>query len=110
MLERVRAIPNLLRGRYVYIPEMTKCYDGVNEEDVRLELESLVDSGVLVKMTRNYYVVAPFDSEEEITEEIMNLSNRLYNMADTRTEVQISGSMVEEKSFKTEKSPSELIR
>lgn len=110
MLERVRAVPNLLRGRYLYIPEISGCYDGINEEDIRAEVENLVDSEVLVQMTHNYYIVAPFDSEEEATEEIVNLSNRLYNMADTRTEVQISGSMMEDKSFKTEKSPSELIR
>ena len=112
MIEKFSQIKSLLKGEYVHLGEIVESYDGLDEEDVVTELDELVEQDILVRFSDNYFVISSFDSEDsrkEAARKLNKLGNRFHSMADTRTEVEVSGEMVEDMSFKTDKGLDELF-
>lgn len=113
MLSKLRQLKHVFKGQYANPNEIASSYDDISVERVRDELETLVEDDVLEQFSENYYVVADYETEEEkkeILKKLSKLGHQLHSDADTRKEVKVSGSMVEDKSFKTDKSLDEIIR
>lgn len=113
MFEKVRQVYRLLKGQYTDVYEITESYDDISEERVRNELDELVTEGYLERLTDRYYVISSFESqqqEKEAARAIYSVGSRLHSDADTRKEVEVSGTLVEDKSFKTDKSLDEILR
>jgi len=106
-------IGTLLKGRYLRASTIAASYDGLSINFVRKELFELAAEGYLVPIGRSFFIVPDFDSEKERKEAakaIQIAGQHFYNEADTRTEVEVSGALVEDRTFKTQKSLDELLR
>lgn len=113
MIETIRGTIKVLKGDFVRKSDITNSYDGLDEDFVDERIDDLVQDGILVNVFRDYYVTGNFESEEreeEATKQILNMSNEIYQEADTRTVVKVSGEMVEDNTFKTDKDPSDIVR
>lgn len=109
---RVRQLIQFLRGNMLTVDELTASYDGVSEERIKQELESLEKEGVLEHFFRGIYVVSTFNDEQkekEAVKRIRAVSSRLHSDANTKTTVKVSGAAVENKEYKTDKTLSEVL-
>lgn len=106
-------IIKILKGDFVRTSEIAESYDDVSKEYVENEVRSLVQQDILTNVFGDYYITNNFESdqkEKEALKEIHRLGNHLHQKADTRTEVKITGELVEDKEFKTDRDPASIIK
>lgn len=106
MIKSIRSTIKVLKGDFVRKSDIIESYDGLEKEFIDRRIDDLVQDGILINVFRDYYVIEDFRSrehEEEATKRILKVTNEIYQKADTRTEVEVTGEMVEDNSFKTDK-------
>lgn len=105
-----KILRKLLSGDFIRMKEVAASYDGVPTHVVSIRFEQLELQGHFINVFSDVYVVNPRADEEKALKEMNRIGNLLSCQADTRTKVSVSGELTEDNSFKTEESPSEIVK
>lgn len=100
-------VKKLLKGERYNVKNFSE-KSSVSEDKMRSVFSELEDQGVLIQVTENHFVLGDVDKEFAI-EKIREASAELQKEVDDKTRVEISGALVENKEFETEKDPSEIL-
>lgn len=111
MIPVIEVANQLRKGKYRNVKNVAR-NSSVSEDLVRNKLDDLVENNYLIKITTNIYVVRSMNEEKqkEALEAINKKRAEIQKNIDKRTKVTVSGELMEDKTFKTEKNPFEIIR
>lgn len=110
MIPIIETLRQIRRGKYRTVNSLVK-YSSASNDRMREVLDDLVDEDYMIKLTSNFYVIRDLSDEEmqSYLDLIRKKSKQLENETEQRTKVSISGSLVENKTYKTDKEPSEIL-
>ena len=105
------AIKKLLEGKHYNIKSFAERSSEHSIERIRQVFDQLEDEGIVSNIYGDYYVLGDLsdDEEAEAINKIRRISAKLWSESDDKTEVEISGELVEDTEIETDRDPTELL-